>query len=81
MQREGVFAENDLSWIVEGPWLSGEAGYLGYTWLNVSAYPYKRKFMQRLDKVLEELERDGSIERLVKRYDLVSPLYSPGGGI
>lgn len=81
MQREGIFAENDLSWIVEGPWLSGEAGYLGYTRLNALAYPYKHKFMQRLDRILAELERDGSIERLVKRYDLVSPLYSPGGGI
>jgi polar amino acid transport system substrate-binding protein len=81
MQREGVFAQNDLNWLVEGPWLSGEAGYLGYTRLNATAYPYKPKFMQRLDKILAELERDGSIERLAKSYDLVSPLYSPGDGI
>ncbi|MCY1263556.1 MULTISPECIES: substrate-binding periplasmic protein [Pseudomonas] len=81
MQREGVFAQNDLNWLVEGPWLSGEAGYLGYTRLNASAYPYKPQFMQRLDKVLAELERDGSIERLTKNYDLVNPLYSPGDGI
>jgi len=81
MQREGVFAQNDLNWLVEGPWLSGEAGYLGYTRLNASAYPYKPQFMQRLDKVLTELERDGSIERLTKNYDLVNPLYSPGDGI
>ncbi|MHC8334418.1 substrate-binding periplasmic protein [Pseudomonas sp. LB3P25] len=81
MQREGVFAQSDLNWLVEGPWLSGEAGYLGYTRLNATAYPYKPKFMQRLDKILAELERDGSIERLAKSYDLVSPLYSPGDGI
>ncbi|WP_413704316.1 substrate-binding periplasmic protein [Pseudomonas sp. Pseusp16] len=81
MQREGVFAQNDLNWLVEGPWLSGEAGYLGYTRLNASAYPYKPQFMQRLDKVLAELERDGSIERLTKNYDLVNPLYSSGDGI
>lgn len=81
MQREGVFAQNDLDWLVEGPWLSSEAGYLGYTRLNASAYPYKPKFMQHLDKVLAELERDGSIERLVKRYDLVNPLYPKGNGI
>lgn len=81
MQREGVFAQSDLNWLVEGPWLSGEAGYLGYTRLNATAYPYKPNFMQRLDNILAELERDGSIERLVKSYDLVSPLYSPGDGI
>lgn len=74
MEREGVFAQNDLNWLVEGPWLSGEAGYLGYTRLNASTYPYKTKFMQHLDKVLAELERDGSIERLVKSYDFVNPL-------
>lgn len=81
MQREGVFAQSDLNWLVEGPWLSGEAGYLGYTRLNATAYPYKPKFMQRLDKILVELERDGSIERLAKSYNLVDPLYSPGDGI
>ena len=81
MQREGVFAQNNLDWLVEGPWLSGEAAYLGYTRLNASAYPYKPKFMQLLDKILAELERDGSIERLAKSYDLANPLYSPGDGI
>ncbi|WGK91561.1 substrate-binding periplasmic protein [Pseudomonas migulae] len=81
MQRESIFAQSDLNWLVEGPWLSGEAGYLGYTRLNASAYPYKPKFMQRLDEILAELERDGSIERLTKSYDLVNPLYSPGDGI
>ena len=58
-----------------------EAGYLGYTRLNATAYPYKPKFMQRLNQVLAGLERDGSIERLAKSYDLVNPLYSPGDGI
>jgi hypothetical protein len=74
-------AQNDLNWLVEGPWLSGEAGYLGYTRLNASAYLYKPKFMQSLDKVLAELDGDDSIERLVKSYDLVNPFYSPGDGI
>lgn len=81
MQGEGVFSENGLDWLVEGPWLSGEAGYLGYTRLNPSAYPYKHDFMQRLDQVLAELERDGSINRMVKRYDSVNPLFTWGEGI
>lgn len=74
MQREGVFAVADLDWLVEGPWLSSEAGYLGYTRLNTSSYPYKDAFKQRLDQVLVDLEHDGSIYRIVKGYDLDNAL-------
>lgn len=81
MQRDGVLGENDLSWIVEGPWLSGEEGHLGYTRVNAAAYPYKKDFKQRLDAILADLEREGSIVRLSKRYDLMNPLVSQADGI
>lgn len=81
MQRDGVFGEKALDWIVEGPWLSGEEGHLGYTRVNPSAYPYKDDFKQRLDAILADLEREGSIVRLAKRYDLFNPLFSQTEGI
>lgn len=81
MQRDGVFGGEGLDWVVEGPWLTGEEGHLGYTRVNAAAYPYKKDFKQRLDAILTDLERDGSIVRLSKRYDLMNPLLSQGGGI
>ncbi len=81
MQRDGVFGGKGLDWVVEGPWLSGEQGHLGYTRVNSSAYPYKGDFKQRLDAILAELEREGSIVRLARRYDLMNPLVSQAEGI
>lgn len=81
MQRDGVFGGKGLDWVVEGPWLSGEQGHLGYTQVNSSAYPYKGDFKQRLDAILAELEREGSIVRLARRYDLMNPLVSQAEGI
>jgi polar amino acid transport system substrate-binding protein len=81
MQNDGVLGENGLDWVVEGPWLTGEEGHLGYSRANASAYPYKGDFKKRLDKILADLERDGSIYRLVRRYDAINPLLSQGTGI
>ena len=81
MQRDGVFRGSSLDWVVEGPWLTGEEGHLGYTLVNAAAYPYKKDFKKRLDAILAELEREGSIVRLAKRYDLVNPLVSQADGI
>lgn len=81
MQRDGVFGEKGLDWLVEGPWLSGEEGHLGYTRVNEAAYPYKKDFKRRLNAILTDLEREGSIVRLSRRYDLVNPMLSQGGGI
>ncbi|MDX1723543.1 MAG: transporter substrate-binding domain-containing protein [Pseudomonas sp.] len=81
MQRDGVFRGSSLDWVVEGPWLSGEEGHLGYTRVNAAAYPYKKDFMKRLDAILADLEREGSIVRLAKRYDLMNPLVSQTEGI
>jgi len=81
MQRDGVFGGKGLDWVVEGPWLTGEEGHLGYTRVNAAAYPYKKDFKKRLDAILADLEREGSIVRLAKRYDLVNPLVSQADGI
>jgi polar amino acid transport system substrate-binding protein len=81
MQSDGVLGENGLNWIVEGPWLTGEQGHLGYTRINPSAYPYKDDFKRRLDAILADLESEGSIYRLVNRYDLINPLPTQAAGI
>lgn len=81
MQHDGVFGGNGLDWVVEGPWLSGEDGYLGYTRANAAAYPYKSDFKQRLDAILADLEREGVIYRIVTRYDASYPLSLQGVGI
>ncbi|WP_349733464.1 substrate-binding periplasmic protein [Pseudomonas jessenii] len=81
MRRDGVFDQDSLNWIAEGPWLSGEEGYLGYTRINTSAYPYKDDFKKRLDAILSDLEREGVIYRIVKRYDEFYPLELQAAGI
>lgn len=81
MQRDGVFASKGLDWLVEGPWLSGEEGHLGYTRVNPSAFPYKDDFKQRLDAILADLEREGVIYRIVSRYDAIYPLQLQAAGI
>ncbi|WP_144172309.1 MULTISPECIES: substrate-binding periplasmic protein [Pseudomonas] len=81
MRRDGVFKDDSLNWIVEGPWLTGEEGYLGYTRINTSAYPYKDDFKKRLDTILSDLEREGVIYRIVRRNDAFYPLNLQAAGI
>ncbi|WP_409265201.1 substrate-binding periplasmic protein [Pseudomonas sp. KCJK8521] len=80
MRRDGVFKDDSLNWIVEGPWLTGEEGYLGYTRINTSAYPYKDDFKKRLDTILSDLEREGVIYRIVRRNDAFYPLNLQAAG-
>ena len=70
MNKEGLTGSK-LDWLVEGTKLSSEHGHLGYTRLNAQAYPYKEDFMQRVDAALVELQRDGSIARLARRYSSI----------
>lgn len=81
MRRDGVFEKSALNWVVEGPWLSGEEGYLGYTRVNTSTYPYKDDFKKRLDAVLLDLEREGVIYRIVRNYDALYPFDLQAAGI
>jgi polar amino acid transport system substrate-binding protein len=81
MHSDGVFDDKGLNWIVEGPWLTGEAGHLGYTRLNPRAYPYKEDFKKRLDAILADLEREGVIYRIVSRYDAIYALHLQSAGI
>lgn len=81
MLSEGVLGEMDLTWIVEGPWLSGEEGHLGYGRSNPRAYPYKEDFKKHLDAILADLEREGVIYRIVSRYDAIYPLQLQTVGI
>ncbi|MCY1534573.1 hypothetical protein D9M68_699510 [compost metagenome] len=81
MHSDGVFGQHGLGWVIEGPWLSGEAGHLGYTRLNPQAYPYKQDFKKRLEAILTDLEREGVIYRIVTGYDAINPLQSQAVGI
>lgn len=81
MHSDGVLGDNGLGWIVEGPWLSGEEGHLGYTRANPQAYPYKDDFKKRLDTILADLEREGVIYRIVSRYDDLYALHLQSAGI
>ncbi|HEX9802783.1 MAG TPA: hypothetical protein VGB35_05990, partial [Gammaproteobacteria bacterium] len=81
MRSDGVLGDKGLNWIVEGPWLTGEAGHLGYTRVNAAAYPYKEDFKKRLDTILADLEREGVIYRIVRRYDAFYPLNLQATGI
>ena len=74
MRGDGVLGDNGFDWIVEGPWLSGEEGHLGYTRRNPRAFPYKADFKKRLDAILADLEREGVIYRIVSGYDAFQPL-------
>lgn len=81
MRRDGVFESDSLNWVVEGPWLTGEEGYLGYTRVNTSAYPYKDDFKKRLDAVLFDLEREGVIYRIVRGNDAFYPINLQAAGV
>ena len=81
MRRDGVFESDSLNWVVEGPWLTGEEGYLGYTRVNTSAYPYKDDFKKRLDAVLFDLEREGVIYRIVMGNDAFYPINLQAAGV
>lgn len=74
MHSDEVFGEEGLNWIVEGPWLTGEAGHLGYSRRHPRAYPYREDFKRQLDAILGDLEREGVIYRIVSRYDAIYPL-------
>ena len=81
MRGDGVLGDNGFDWIVEGPWLSGEEGHLGYTRRNPRAFPYKADFKKRLDAILADLEREGVIYRIVSGYDAFQPLQLQAVGI
>ncbi|WPC06174.1 transporter substrate-binding domain-containing protein [Pseudomonas benzenivorans] len=81
MHSNGVLGEMGLTWIVEGPWLSGEEGHLGYSRSRPRAYPYKEDFKKHLDAILADLEREGVIYRIVTRYDASYPLQLKAVGI
>lgn len=54
--------------LIEGPTLSIEHGYLGFTNRDQGKFGYKADFIRSLNAALVELEREGAIEQLSAGY-------------
>lgn len=74
MIRDGVLSEEDASQLIEGPTLSREHGHVGYTRMNVDAYPYRADFIGRFNMALETIISNGTVDRLVQRYSEGAPV-------
>ncbi|WP_394252169.1 substrate-binding periplasmic protein [Vibrio profundi] len=48
--------------------VSSEHGYLAYTAIAKERYPYKNDFVETLDKVILEMQNNGEIELITKKY-------------
>lgn len=69
MHKEGLINQNEIARLVWGPVLSSEHGYLGFTRMNKTAYPYRDDFMQRFNQQLEAVVQDGTLQHLLQQYN------------
>jgi len=68
LQSQGAISAKTAAELIEGPTLSVEHGYLGFTNRDNGAFAYKADFIRDLNAALDELERSGAIQQLTKRY-------------
>lgn len=68
LQNQGAISAEAAAALVEGPTLSTEHGYVGFTNRDQGAFAYKADFIQRLNAALDELESSGVIQQLSERY-------------
>ncbi|MCX4026886.1 transporter substrate-binding domain-containing protein [Endozoicomonas sp. SM1973] len=54
--------------IKQGPVLSSEWGYLGYTNRGLEHYPFKKDFIKKLDSILTQMRKNGLIDKIVNNY-------------
>ncbi|MDP3847497.1 MAG: transporter substrate-binding domain-containing protein [Pseudomonas sp.] len=66
--RSGEIKPHASAVLVEGPTLSIEHGYLGFTNRDQGKFGYKADFIRSLNAALVELEREGVIEQLSTGY-------------
>ena len=68
LQSQGSISAQAAAELVEGPTLSVEHGYLGFTNRDNGAFAYKDDFIRDLNSTLDDLERSGVIQQLTSRY-------------
>ena len=68
MRRDGLLGEAETGAIVEGPIISMENSYVGFSDRSGARFPYKEDFVRQLNAALERLRQSGEIERIVQRY-------------
>lgn len=68
MRRDGLYPSEASAAIVEGPTISVELTYVGFSARSGARFPYKDDFARQLDAALEHLRESGEIERIVHRY-------------
>lgn len=68
MQRDGVLKPAQRRAIVEGPTVSVESGFVGFTNQDNGKFAFKNDFVKKLNAVLISLRQSGEIQRIVERY-------------
>lgn len=71
--RSGEIKPHAAAALVEGPTLSIEHGYLGFTNRDQGKFSYKADFIRSLNSALIELENEGVIKALSARYTSAAP--------
>jgi len=66
LTQEGVVKPN---WeLTLGTSISGEQGYLGFTKTSPDKYPYKSHFVERFNQTLKQLQKDGTVDKIMSKY-------------
>ncbi|MEO4048810.1 transporter substrate-binding domain-containing protein [Pseudomonas sp. CAU 1711] len=68
LQQRGELPGDARELLIEGPTLSVEQGYLGFTNRNPHDFPYKEDFIRQLNAALDSLEQAGAIQQTVMYY-------------
>lgn len=68
LQNSGELPAGEGSFLVEGPTLSTEHGYLGVTNQKPDDFSYKADFLRQFNAALKVLEQSGVIRKIVDRY-------------
>ncbi len=63
--------EVDIDWFPEiATTVSSEHGYLGYASDPDNQFHYKQDFVAKFNQALEQIKRDGTIDRILANYRL-----------
>ncbi|WP_369959842.1 substrate-binding periplasmic protein [Pseudomonas benzenivorans] len=68
MRRDGLYDTANAEAIVEGPIISVENSYVGFSDRTGPRFPFKEDFARQLDEALQHLHSSGEIERIVQRH-------------
>jgi polar amino acid transport system substrate-binding protein len=69
LRKTGEFQERYKHFkIIEGPTLSTEYGYLGFTNTPHHGYPFKADFKDLFNQEIEQMKKNGEIEKIVLKF-------------